>query len=149
MWAQSITNSYGWVVRDVIANKRRGTKLIVIDPVRTELADLAGLWIRPKYGSDCCLALAAANVIIEEKLCDEEFVTGWCTGWDELVEHISHYTPLSAAEVTGVPAAQIREFARMYATAKSSYLADGNGFDQQVNSVQTAQGYLYLPGSVR
>jgi anaerobic selenocysteine-containing dehydrogenase len=144
MWAQSITGSYGWAGPQSIENKKRGTKLVVIDPVRIDLYDYADMWIRPRHGTDCWLVLSMANVIVREDLYDKDFISNWCVGWDEMVKHVEGYTPEATQDITGVPADQVREFCRMFASAPSSYLADGNGIDQQVNSVQTARAIALL-----
>jgi anaerobic selenocysteine-containing dehydrogenase len=144
IWAMSATHSKGCNGKHIADNKRRGSTLIVVDPVKTELAEIADLWIRPRYGTDCWLALAALNVVIEEGLYDADFVARWCTGWDEMARHVSEYTPESVEGITGVSSDQTRRLARLYAQAPRSYIADGNGIDQQVNSVQTARAIALL-----
>ena len=66
--------------------KKNGAKLIVIDPRRSESAEVADLWLQLRPGTDCALLLGMINVIIEEDLYDKEFVTQWCHGFDELAQ---------------------------------------------------------------
>jgi anaerobic selenocysteine-containing dehydrogenase len=133
----------------------QGTKLIVIDPRKTELASRADLWIRPRPKTDLALALGMINVIVNEELYDKSFVSNWTVGFDMLEEHVQGYTPQKVAEITWVPAEQIVEGARMYATAKPACIQDGNAIDDDINSVQTERavsilraitGNLNIPG---
>jgi len=115
--------------------KERGVKIIVIDPRVTHEAKMADLFIRPRIGTDWALALAMINVIINEQLYDKEFVDKWCVGFDKLSAAVAEYTPQKAESITGVPAKQIEECARMYATIKPAALGSGLPFDQ------TTQGF--------
>ena len=85
----------------------RGSKLMVIDPRRTELAEKADLWLRLRPGSDLALALGMINVIVNENLFDKSFVDNWTVGFDELESHIQDYSPEKVAEITWLPADQI------------------------------------------
>jgi anaerobic selenocysteine-containing dehydrogenase len=144
VWAMSVTGSKGWAGPNVVASKKRGAKLLVVDPIRTEVAQMADIWLRPRYGTDCWLALSVANVIVSEDLYDAGFVAGWCTGWDEMLKHLQAYTPEAVESITGVPADQVRAFARTYAGAPSAYIADGNGIDQHANATQTGRAICLL-----
>ncbi len=67
--------------------------LIIIDPRASAYATRANLWIQPRPGTDCALALGMMNVIIEEELWDKEFVDKWTYGFDELRERVKEWTP--------------------------------------------------------
>lgn len=136
--------SHGRVDRVIPEAKRKGAKLIVVDPVRTGVASMADEWLQINPGSDAALALAMLNVIIEEKLYDKEFVDGWTIGFAELAEHIRQRTPLWAEKLTGIPAARIEKIARMYATTKPALVYIGNGIDQYLNVVQTSRAISLL-----
>ena len=96
---------------------RRGAKLIVVDPRRTEMTDLATLWLRLQVGTDIALMNALAQVIIQEGLHDREFIAQAVDGFDEFARSVQEYTPEHAAAITGVSAADIRAAARLYAGA--------------------------------
>ncbi len=117
----------------------QGTKLIVIDPRKTELAEQAEIWLRVRPGTDLALALAMLQVIVEENLYDHPFVEQWTVGFEELKDHVRGYAPEWAAEITWIPAERIREAARLYATQKPACIEAGNGLDQGVNSFQNAR----------
>jgi len=112
------------------AKRNNGLKIIVIDPRMTESAAKADLWLPLRPGTDAAMALAWLNVIIYEGLYDEEFVTNWCYGWEQLVEHVQPYTPEWAEPITWVDAEKIRAGARMYATNKPGNIQWGVAVDE-------------------
>lgn len=121
-------------LKRILDAKERGAKLVVIKPEMQPDAAKADIWLPIKPGTDGALALAMLNVIINENLYDEDFVSRWCYGFDKLVPHIQQYTPEWAEPITGLPAEQIKEVARLYGTAKSACIFAGNAFDQAVDS---------------
>ena len=125
------------------AAKKRGTRLLVIDPKRTPVAEMADLWLSPKVGTDAALALAMANVMIAENLYDREFVTRWCIGFDAFAARVVGYAPAAAERITGVPAADIVAAARMYADGPSTFLS-GHGIDAFAGGHQAFRAYHCL-----
>ncbi|MDR1713576.1 MAG: molybdopterin-dependent oxidoreductase, partial [Coriobacteriales bacterium] len=111
--------------------KARGLKIIVIDPRFTETVAHADLWLPIRPGADLALALAWLNVIINEKLYDQEFVRDWCVGFEELKEHIQPYTAEWAAPLTWLDANLIKESARLYANNRPGNIQWGTALDQQ------------------
>jgi len=122
----------------------RGPKLITVDPRKTQFAAMADLWLQLRPGTDLALALAMINCIVNEGLYDKDFVANWTVGFDKLTEHVQKYTPKWAEEITWVPAEKIIEAARIIATMKPATIKDGNGFDENINSVQTARAILII-----
>jgi len=122
----------------------RGSKLIVIDPRRTKLAEKADLWLRLRPGSDLALALGMINVIVNENLLDKSFVDNWTVGFDELESHIQEYSPEKVAEITWLPAEVIREAARFYAANRPAAINAGNALEQNVNSFQADRAIFIL-----
>ncbi len=117
---------------------------VAIDPRRSETAKRCGLWLPVRPGTDAALALAMAHVIIEEGLYDAAFVADWTTGFDALRERVREAAPAWAEGVTGVPARDIREAARRYATDKPGCIDWGVSLDQSPNSLQTARAVAIL-----
>jgi len=121
-------------IKRILDAKDRGAKLIVITPQMQPDAAKADIWVPVRPGTDGALALAMLNVVINEQLYDKDFVSKWCYGFDKLVTHIQKYTPEWAEPITGLPASQIIEIARIYGTAKSACVIVGNAFEQAVDS---------------
>ena len=126
-------NSAFW--RAILQVGKSDTPLVVIDPRFTRTARCADLWIAPRPGTDCALALGLINVIIAEDLVDHAFVDAWCSGYDELVEHVAAYAPARVAGICDVPEEDIVAAARLFAGDYPSVLVSGRGIDQVGASV--------------
>jgi anaerobic selenocysteine-containing dehydrogenase len=116
-------------LKTILDAKDHGAKIIAIKPTMEPDVALADLWVPIRPGTDAALALAMLNVVINERLYDEEFVEKWAYGFEKLEDHIQKYTPKWAAPITGLPAEQIQEVARTYATTKPACIDHGNGFE--------------------
>jgi len=130
--------------REIVQARRKGTRLIVIDPRRTTLASMADLWLQVRPGTDLALALGMINVVITEGLYDKEFVAGWCHGFEELRAHVQTFTPEKVAEITWLPADVIREAARLYASTKPAVLHHRIGVEHNINSTQSSRAFAIL-----
>ena len=130
--------------RQIQEAKKRGMRVIVVDPRKTKAAEIADLWLRLRPGTDVALVLAMINVIINEALFDKEFVDKWCYGFDKLREHVQQYPPEKAAEITEIPAEKIVEAARMFATSKPAATYTFPGIAKQVNTISNAMVYFIL-----
>ena len=124
----------------------RGAKLIVINPRRIEMCDFAELWLRPRPGTDVALLNAMAKVILDEGLDDEGFVRDRTEGFDEWRTVVDKYDLDYASGITGVPAEDIAEAARIYASPpfSGSCLIWGMGITQHTNGTANAHGLLNL-----
>ena len=76
-------------------------------------------------------------MVTSEDLVDHEFISCWCAGYEELVESVKDFTPEWAAEITGVPAEDIRGAARLYASGNHSTIQWGLANDQQLGAMAT------------
>jgi thiosulfate reductase/polysulfide reductase chain A len=137
----SIADPVEWAA--LKAAKKRGARLIVVDPKRTQAAQMADLWLAPRVGTDAALALAMIHVLITEGLYDAAFVARACHGFDELAARAAQYSPAAAEAHTGVPAARIIAAARMYADGPSTFVS-GHGIDAFSAGVQTFRAYHCL-----
>lgn len=121
-----------WESRALIEAKKKGCKLVVVDPNFTETAQKANEWIPIRPGTDGSMALAMCRVIIEEGLYDHDFVTRFCVGFDGFRDHLREkgYTPEWAESICGIKAETITRIAREFATTKPAMSAifKGSGF---------------------
>ncbi len=124
----------------------RGAKLIVINPRRIDMCDFADLWLRPRPGTDVALLNGIAKVILDEGLLDQEFVENRTEGFDEWLSVIEKYELDYVSGITGVPAEDIAEAARMYARPpfSGSCLIWGMGITQHTMGTANAHGLLNL-----
>ena len=119
--------------RAILNALENGTKMIDIRPMLDPMGSKADMWLPVRPGTDCALALAVLNVIITEGLYDADFVAEWCHGFDKLAEHVLQFPPEWAAPITGLPAEQIREAARLMAGVGPMVIRMGNGIGDQTN----------------
>lgn len=124
--------------------KKRGAKLIVIDPRVIPLAKEADIHAQIRPNTDGALALGLLNVVIAEELYDKSFVDNWTIGFEQLAEHVKGYPPEKVAEITWVPADVIRDIARTYATTKPATMFQGISIDHSTNGIQTARASAIL-----
>ena len=98
--------------------RQRGAKLIVADPREIWMAEQADIHLQLRPGTDVWLLSAMAHVICEEELVDREFVDHHTEGFEAVREKVRDYPPEEAEKITGVPAADIVQAARWYATTR-------------------------------
>lgn len=120
-------------------------RTIVVDPRRTVLAEKADLWLQVRPGADDALALAMLNVVIGEKLYDEQFVTEWTYGFDALAERVKDHTPEWAEPITWVSADKIRAAARLFAQTKPAMMEWGCAIEHTPKCIQTIRAVSMLP----
>jgi len=126
--------------RNYLAAKKRGAKIIAIKPSIEPDSGMADIWVPLRPGTDAALALSMLHVIVGENLIDEAFVEKYCYGYDKFKAHVQKYTPAWGEKITGVPAKQIQEVARIYATAKSAGIDLGNGVEHTPSSSDAIRG---------
>ncbi len=121
------------------AVRQHGAKLILIDPRRIGLADFAHMHLRHKPGSDVAIFNAMAHVIIAEGLADEAFIAARTENFAALKEAVQDWTPARAAAISEVPAAQIVEAARLYATSGASAIFWAMGITQHTTGTDNVK----------
>jgi len=126
------------------ARSKNGAKIIVIDPRGIDSVRHADLWLQIRPGTDCALALGMIHHIIEKELYNESFVENWCYGFDRLKERARQYPIEKVAEITWVPAQEIRQAAEWYATLRPGVTNHGMGIEHQANSIQSMHAHFIL-----
>jgi formate dehydrogenase alpha subunit len=123
---------------------RRGAKLILIDPREIELANFAALHLRPRSGTDVALLNAMAHVILAEGLEDKAFIAARTENFEAFQHAVKDCTPQWAEDVSGVPADQIVEAARMYGQAGNAAIFWAMGITQSSHGVDNVQALANL-----
>lgn len=124
--------------------KKSGTKLIVADPKRINLAEHADLFLQIKPGTSVALTNTMLHVIFEEGLEDKEYIAKHTEGVDELREAVRLYTPEEGEKITGVPKDLIIQAARMYAGSHRSYITYAMGITQHLNGTNNVMSMSNL-----
>jgi anaerobic selenocysteine-containing dehydrogenase len=128
----------------LVEAKQRSAIIIAIKPSVEPDVGMADIWLPIRPGTDAALALAMLHVVVNEDLIDKPFVEKWCYGFDRLLDHIQQYPPEWAEKITGVPAEQIREVARLYATTKKAAIDLGNGVEHAPSSSDAIRAVAIL-----
>ncbi|MGB0712322.1 MAG: molybdopterin-containing oxidoreductase family protein [Gammaproteobacteria bacterium] len=106
-----------------IAKPKRGRKLIVVDPRRTEVADIADIHLQPRPGTDGALALAFHHLIFANGWQDQAFLDEWCNGVEAFREYVRDFSPERVEAICGVPADDIRAACELWATTPPAQIA--------------------------
>lgn len=123
---------------------RNGTRLIVADPRRSDLARFAYRFLQFQPDTDVALLNAMMHVIVTEGLVDRDFIDGRTIGYDELERNVAAYSPEAMAPICGIDADTIRHVARLYATARSAMILWGMGVSQHVHGTDNARCLIAL-----
>jgi anaerobic selenocysteine-containing dehydrogenase len=130
---------------------KKGAKLIVIDPRKNFYTQKADLWLQLRPGTDTALAMGFFNVIIEEQLYDQDFVTHHIHGWEAFKDRVREYPLHKVEQTTWVDQELIREAARLYATTKPAGIHWGVPTEQTNNCTdftRTAIGLMAATGNL-
>lgn len=138
------------------AVKFRGAKLIVVDPRRIKMVNHATLWLRQNLGTDVAWINGMMHVIIKEGLYNQSFIENRTTGFEQVKAVVEKYTPEYVESITGIPASQLIEAARMYATAPAASILYCMGITQHITGTDNVKslanlamlcGHLGKPGA--
>ena len=143
------TNSFfsRWpMVGGMEANKKRGMKVIIVDPRITPTTErIADLHLRPHLGTDGALALAIANVLIANDWVDKEFIEKYTYGYEKYAEYVKEFTPEKGEELTGVPATDIIKAAEMIHQSKSACITESSApLGHHTNGMQNYRAMMSL-----
>jgi formate dehydrogenase alpha subunit len=112
------------------AVKYGDTKLIVIDPRKLELTKFADVWLRQKNGTDVAWINGMINVILTEGLEDKDYIKDRCIDFEAVAKTVKKYTPEYVEGITGIPADDLRNAARLYASGKRAAIYYAMGITQ-------------------
>jgi anaerobic selenocysteine-containing dehydrogenase len=148
VWGMNMTstNLHAWPF--VLEARKNGAKVVVIDPVRTRTARQADWHIPIRPGTDGALAMGLIHEIITRDLVDFDYVDRYTIGYDELAERAALYPPERVAEITGIPAADIRTLAREYATTQPAAIRHGVAIERSRGGGQAIRAITCLPALV-
>ncbi len=124
------TEAHPVIALQMIQAARNGTNLIVADPRKIDLVDYADVWLRQRPGTDIALLNGLMNVIIKEKLIDQKFIEERTEDFEKVKKVVSKYNPQEVEKITGIPAKDIRQAARMYAKADAASIFYTMGITQ-------------------
>jgi anaerobic selenocysteine-containing dehydrogenase len=144
-WASNIhaNNVHLWPF--ITEARRKGAKLVVIDPYRTRTAACADWYLPINPGTDAALALGMMHVIIGENLHDADYVSKYTLGFEQLREKVKEYPPERVAQWTGIAADDIGKLAREYATVRPSVIRLNYGVQRSEGGGMATRSIAMLP----
>ncbi len=125
--------------------KRRGAKLIAIDPYRSLTAEKCHEHIALLPGTDAALALGLVHVLERERWLDEDYIERYTLGADALLERARAFTPARVAELCGITAQQVESLARDYATIKPAAIRLNYGMQRARGGGNAVRAIACLP----
>jgi formate dehydrogenase major subunit len=123
---------------------RNGTRLIVCDPRKSELARMAHRYLQFKPDTDVAMLNAIMHVIVTEGLVDKDFIASRTIGFEDLRKNVEGYSPEAMAPICGIDAETLREVARLYATSKAAMILWGMGISQHIHGTDNARCLIAL-----
>ncbi|HVL59768.1 MAG TPA: formate dehydrogenase subunit alpha [Burkholderiaceae bacterium] len=123
---------------------KQGTRLILADPRRSELARHATHFLQFKPDADVALLNAMLHTIFDEGLADQRFIADRTSGYDEMRRNADAFSPEAMAPICGIAAPVIREVARLFATSRASMILWGMGISQHVHGTDNARCLIAL-----
>ncbi|GCF08850.1 molybdopterin-containing oxidoreductase family protein [Dictyobacter arantiisoli] len=145
IWGSNPASTAPHVMPFLREAQRNGSRVIVIDPIRTLTARSANQHIQPLPGSDAALALSMMYVMVSEGLHDAAWISEHTVGWEQLLPRIMQYPPERVARITGLAVETIEALAREYATTRPAVLRLSDGINRHTNGGQTVRTLACLP----
>lgn len=133
------------VMHHVSKARKRGAKLIVVDPYETPTAKIADLHIAPRPGTDGAIACAVMHQLFKNGHIDRAYLDQYAQDTTHLEQHLQARDANWAESISGVPAAQIEELASWYGTTPKSYIRLGIGFSRSRNGAVNVHAVSCLP----
>jgi anaerobic selenocysteine-containing dehydrogenase len=138
-------NVHYWAL--VEQQRKRGLKVVVIDPRRSRTAQKADWHIPIRIGTDAALALGIMHILVRDKLADRAYIAKHTLGFDQVEREIlPKFTPARTAEITGLNVADIEKLASLYGNAKAALIRLGEGMTRLTHGGQALRTVVLLPG---
>jgi anaerobic selenocysteine-containing dehydrogenase len=139
------TNVHFWAKVEEV--RRRGVKLVVIDPRRTRSAQVADWHLPIRIGTDAALALGVMHILVRDGLCDRAYIARHTLGFEQVErEVLPRFTPERVASITGIASTDVERLAALYGRAKKSFIRLGWGMTRSTFGGQALRAVALLPG---
>jgi anaerobic selenocysteine-containing dehydrogenase len=145
-WNPMSTAPHLW--RKLLAARKAGAKLVVVDPFRSRTARVADVHLRPRPGTDAALALGMMRALVDEDLADEEWCRAHTEGYDELLARLAEHTVEEWIEPCDVDPAEVRQVATDFARTQPALLRLGVGAQRHAGAPIAYRTAACLPALV-
>ncbi len=124
--------------------RERGGQVVVVDPRRTPTAERADVHVQPAPGTDLALALGVLHAVVAGGWVDEEYVDRRTVGFDPVRRSVMSWWPELTERVTGVPASDVRELARLLGEADRAVILTARGAEQHAQGSDTVLAWINI-----
>lgn len=139
------TNVHFWA--KISQERKRGLKVIVIDPRRSRTAQHADWHLPIRIGTDAALALGLMHVLVRDGLCDREYLAQHTLGFERLEQEVlPRFPPVRVASITGLEVGAIERLAELYGRAAAAFIRLGEGMTRLSGGGQALRAVALLPG---
>jgi len=128
--------------------KRRGAKLVAIDPYRSLTAEKCSQHVALLPGTDGALALGMMHVLVAEALVDLDYIQRYTLGYEELKQRLTRYPPEWAAQICGLKTEEVVQLARAYGSTKPAAIRLNYGMQRHAGGGIAARTIACLPALV-
>jgi anaerobic selenocysteine-containing dehydrogenase len=148
LWGHNarVSSMHQWAL--INKAREKGAKLVVVDPRRSESADQADIWIKPKPGSDVALAYGVANLIISKGFVDIDFINKYAVGYEAYRDEALSWSKERVETTTGVGWDELETLAAQLGENKPSVIFMGIGVQKSSYGAETIRGVSLLPNLV-
>ncbi len=129
----------------VLDARKKGTRVICIDPIRTRTAEQCDEWIALKPGTDAALALGIMHELFAHDWLDHDYIERYTSGVDALRARAAEWTLERTADVTGIAAERIAALAAAYGAAKAAFLRINYGLQRHAGGGMAVRTIACLP----
>lgn len=148
IWGGNPVSTQVNVMTHVMRAKKRGAKLVVVDPYKTATAEKADLHIALKPGTDGALAVAMINVLFAEGFADWGYLRRYTDYPEEFSQHVKDRTPEWAESITGISSEAIIHLARLYGSSHAPFIRCHHGFSRSRNGAVNMHAVSCLPAVI-
>jgi anaerobic selenocysteine-containing dehydrogenase len=148
IWGSNPVTSNLHLWRRVQEAKRRGARLIAIDPYRSQTAEKCHEHIALLPGTDAALALGMMHVLIADDLVDHDYIARHTIGFDGLRDRAAEYPPERVAQICGIAAETVTQLARAYGTTRPAVIRVNYGMQRHAGGGNAIRAVACLPALV-
>ena len=145
VWGGNPVSTQVNLMHHIAVARKRGAKLVVVDPYVTATAKVADTHLMLKPGTDAALACAVMHVLLSESLVDLDYLANYTDFDPDIRLHLESKTPQWASEITGLSTDEIIAFARHYGKTTKSFIRAGYGFSRSRNGAVSMHAVTCLP----
>jgi anaerobic selenocysteine-containing dehydrogenase len=145
LWGTNTLTSNPHLWPFVLEARKRGARVIAIDPLRTRTAAQCDEWIAIRPGTDAALALGIMHVLFARGLEDRDYLARYTLGEDALRARAAEYTPLRVGEITGIAPAKIVDLAERYGRARAAFIRINYGLQRHGGGGMAVRTIACLP----